>query len=239
MYHSVGEPYPSGASFPPAEFRRHLSYLTERFEIVDLPTVLDVASADQPRVALTFDGGYANFYDRALPVLREFDAPATVFVIPERIGRRNPDPASTLWMEWFDFMTGPQLRELVADPLITLGNKTLDHRRVLPAIRSHEEVVTQVRGGKRRLEREFDTSVSRFCYPSGRFDGESRAVVRDCHEYAVTTCPRFVRDDIDPTLVPRWDADLIDADTLGRRLTRTNEWRVRLRDRLDRTLGVA
>jgi len=39
-------------------------------------------------VVLTFDDGFANFAEHALPVLQRFALKATVFVVVNRIGQR-------------------------------------------------------------------------------------------------------------------------------------------------------
>lgn len=239
MYHSVGVPYPDGRTFENEEFRRHLEFLSEQFEVVRLPAVLEHHASERPRVAITFDGGYANFHENAYPVLREFDAPATVFAIPTRVGRVNDPPKSTIWTEWFDFMDADQLRTLVGDEMIEIGNKTLDHDRILPAIRDRSDLARQVNGGKEALESLLDIEVGSFCYPSGRYNDRSIAVVSEGHRLAVSTRPRFVRDGTDPMVIPRFDADAMDVATLGDRLTVSFERRARMRDRVNRVLGLS
>jgi peptidoglycan/xylan/chitin deacetylase (PgdA/CDA1 family) len=62
----------------PDLFADQLQAIKRRADIVPLDALLEPARG--PRVAITFDDGYADNHDVALPALREADAPATVFV---------------------------------------------------------------------------------------------------------------------------------------------------------------
>ena len=91
--------------------------------VVALDQVLSVRGS----VALTFDDGYRNFADVALPVLERLQFPATLFVVSGFCGRRN---------EWPDQPAGavPSLpllpwQELAAlPPSVELGAHTITHR---------------------------------------------------------------------------------------------------------------
>ncbi len=69
----------------PLCFEEHLRYLKENFEIL---SVCDILKYDGTRnaVAVTFDDGYKDFYDIALPLLKKYDFPATVFISTQNIG---------------------------------------------------------------------------------------------------------------------------------------------------------
>lgn len=75
-----------------ATFRWHMRLLAESFNVMPLHDAL-LALADQrmpPRaVSITFDDGYRSVHDLALPVLKEFGLPATVFVTSGYIGENN------------------------------------------------------------------------------------------------------------------------------------------------------
>ena len=68
-----------------AVFRRILRYLRQhRYPILDLEVmirgVLEGSPLPRRAVAITFDDGYADQFEIALPLLAEFDAPATFFL---------------------------------------------------------------------------------------------------------------------------------------------------------------
>lgn len=90
VYHAVvGEPLAvADWCFVDADvFRRQMAYLKARCRVVPLREVLDAPAQDGPPVvALTFDDGFCNNFDVVLPVLREFDLPATVFLVTGLVG---------------------------------------------------------------------------------------------------------------------------------------------------------
>ena len=76
----------------PDAFRRQMEALAASGQrVVDLYEIGDLALAPgEAAVALTFDDGYRDVLEDALPVLREHGFPATVFVVPGAIaGRRR------------------------------------------------------------------------------------------------------------------------------------------------------
>ncbi|WP_143871433.1 polysaccharide deacetylase family protein [Catenovulum sediminis] len=87
QYHHVADNTPAVTSIKPAEFQQHLQFLQENnFVIVNLADALEKIRQGQPlpakAVALTFDDGYLNLEDYALPELAKRNWPATIFVNP-------------------------------------------------------------------------------------------------------------------------------------------------------------
>ena len=215
-YHSVG----GGTydDFDPERLRRDVEYLDARYEIVDLPDVL--RPSETKRIALTFDDGYRDFYRHVVPILREYEAPATVFVIADAID----DPSFNHNERFeYEYMDRDELAELVDEELVTIGNHTQSHPR-LPDL-SPERMEDEIVGAKRRLESTFDVRVDRFCYPYNAFDGTAAGIVRETHDVGVAGRGRRepVSVETDPAAVPRvnganpaWEVrwDLSDTATL-------------------------
>ena len=71
-------------------FERQLAFLHRHFEIVALGALLNGEGsrrvASRPRCVITFDDGWRDNYDLALPILRRRGIPATIFLTTDFIG---------------------------------------------------------------------------------------------------------------------------------------------------------
>ena len=198
MYHSIGG---SGhAPIPVERFRRGLRRLVTTYDVVDLPDVIPSTPERDRKVALTFDDGYADFYEYVRPLLHEFGVPATVFVPTNCLDDRG----FTIDSGDASYLTGDQIARLVDDDLITVGNHTMSHPRLSTLDRSTIE--NEVVGGKEQLEANLETTVERFCYPYGDYDERVVDVVRRSHRYAVTVDIGTLGDSPDPHRLPRLNA---------------------------------
>ncbi len=87
IYHRVlPEPDPMLPDVPDAAmFAMQMATISRYFRVAPLQQALDDLRQGRlsvPTVAVTFDDGYADNLETALPVLQRFDVPATVFVAP-------------------------------------------------------------------------------------------------------------------------------------------------------------
>ncbi|WP_369335231.1 polysaccharide deacetylase family protein [Halorubrum ezzemoulense] len=187
-------------------FRRDLKYLTENFDIVDIPELLTGSIKGQKQLAITFDDGFSNFYSNALPVLQEFNIPATIFINYNFIGdshigkireRHNVKQVSRPIT-----MDREQINGLVDSDLVTVGNHTLTHRN-LSAVRDRDILEEEIIGGKRALEDEFGISVDRFAYPYGQYNEIAAEVVRESHSFGVGTRWSLLTENYETHKLPR------------------------------------
>jgi peptidoglycan/xylan/chitin deacetylase (PgdA/CDA1 family) len=91
MYHRVIEkdfdpddPSQAGLVTLAASFERQMKYIAKHYEVVSLETLIerlrDGSRGKHPLLAVTFDDGWKDNYDIAMPILKKHDLPATVFL---------------------------------------------------------------------------------------------------------------------------------------------------------------
>ena len=94
----------------PENFRSHLFWFQSHFEIVTLSTLIErfLNRVKSPRryLAITFDDGYENIYHYALPLLKEFRVPATVFITTDLVEKHTP-----LWVDRLEYALGHTERQ--------------------------------------------------------------------------------------------------------------------------------
>ena len=194
MYHRVSvQPAGDQLTVAPALFTRQMDILARSCRVVSLDRA--VAELDQervqPAVAITFDDGYRDFLTQALPVLRRFGLPATIFVTTRFSDQtaahpRYPNTDDRLHLDW------SELRELAASQDITIGSHTVSHP-FLPAL-ERAASWQEIADSRRLLQDRLDLPIDFFCYPSGGHGPrEVDHVAKAGFRAAVTTAPGLNR----------------------------------------------
>ena len=169
MYHSISAstaPDPHRLRVHPDRLDRHLRWLRRLglrgVGLTELLRAQDRGAADR-LVALTFDDGYTDFLDHAVPVLERHGMTATLYVVAGRMDGTN---------EWD---TGPRLPIMGPDQVRAVaaaghevGSHTMTHARLAGA--DPGTLTTEVAGSRRVLEDVLQAEVASFCYPYGTHD---------------------------------------------------------------------
>lgn len=182
MYHHIGYPPPDAnavrqdLTVSPELFTQHLIHLKNlgytSITMDDLWAALTRGTAlpAQP-VVITFDDGYDNAYDHAFPRLQDQAMVGTFFLISEFMGQPG-------------YMTWEQAQEMLEDGM-ELGNHTRTHPDLSTLDRDAQHA--QIQGAADQIEAMLDFRPRFFCYPLGRFNDDSVAVVRETGHDAATT----------------------------------------------------
>lgn len=199
MYHSI-DPSGSALSVHPADFREHVRWMASgSVRVVALPDLLQ-AGDEEDVLAVTFDDALESFGSVAAPLLIEAGIPATVFVVPDYVGRLADWNGTGGEAPVFPVLGWPELREL-ARAGVEIGSHSLKHP-VLTRL-SDELLQEEVVGSKKRIEDETGVLPRSFCYPYGAFDDRVASVAATSYEIAVTTELGPVSSVTHPFRVPR------------------------------------
>jgi len=183
LYHSVSAaPSSHIAAFavPPDTFRRHLACIVERgrtpltvSEFVAFAQGADAGLPERP-IVVTFDDGYADFAEEALPALREHGIRATLYVTTgflsngqHRRAVREPPGVMLPWSE---------LNALIAEG-VEIGAHTHTHPQ-LDTLRPRDASV-EISRSKALLEDALDHEIASFAYPHGYSSPRVRSLVRE------------------------------------------------------------
>jgi peptidoglycan/xylan/chitin deacetylase (PgdA/CDA1 family) len=199
-YHSLDDTG-SVISIAPSVFRSQMSWLAESgIRVVPLSEIRSTPAA----VALTFDDGFQNFFEHALPVLQEHRFPATIFVVSSYCGAANT------WSSQAARPSVPQLRlmawsqlEQAAKAGVMVGSHTATHPHMTRL--SAAEVEEELRLSRTTIEDRTGASVTAFAYPYGDYSVAVRQAAARHYSFACGTKLAFVSSGSDPMELPRLD----------------------------------
>jgi peptidoglycan/xylan/chitin deacetylase (PgdA/CDA1 family) len=127
--------------------------------------------------AVTFDDGFENIVENALPELEKRKIPATLFVVTEALGtargweHRGGDDTRQERV-----MSVECLSQLPSE-LVTVGSHSMTHP-MLPLIEK-KQALEELRGSRLKLEKIVNREVKLFSFPYGAFND---GVVESCRE---------------------------------------------------------
>lgn len=183
MYHIIDASIDAFIAIPPTQLKDQLAYLSDNnYQIIDLETAIKIALGQEfpsyKGVLLTFDDGYLDNIDTALPILLEYQATATLFVPTLYVGRNNRwnlrapyDKSHAGWK---------QLQQWAACGL-AIGGHTHDH---MCMVRLNElEIAETLDINNRLLEDNLGISPRAFAYPYGIYN--ERAIRQVAQRYDI------------------------------------------------------
>ena len=164
-------------SVSPSNFSNELDKIQKAgYETITFRDILSKSIPAKP-IILTFDDGYEDFYQNALPVLKSHQMKAVSFVIFEKQGG--------------DYMTANQIKELESDG-VEVGSHTLSHPDLTTV--SQDKAKTEIGESKTKLENLIGKTIISFCYPSGKVNDAVEKITKDDGYLFATTTKSGIAD---------------------------------------------
>jgi peptidoglycan/xylan/chitin deacetylase (PgdA/CDA1 family) len=194
MYHQVGEPAPRGTSYRgltvhPKSFARQMRWMHRLgyrgLSMRDLMPYLKREKVGKV-FGITFDDGFRNVFEHALPVLQTYQFTSTNYFVANQFDgsnvwdRQNGVVASDL-MSKREMLAWAQAGQEV-------GSHTLDHVH-LPEL-SLEAAREQLIRSRLVLSEMLGSEVTAFCYPYGDFEPEHQRLAQEAGYINATTTAR-------------------------------------------------
>ena len=220
-YHSV---HPTTSdSHTPELFKKQLLWLRDNgyrsVLIRDIPLLMmeNTDEDTRPWVAITFDDGYQDNVQYALPLLVEFGFVATFFIVAGMVEKGKASNSSNGYNLYPNrpMMTARNLKTLV-NAGMEVASHTMTHRMATRLMSvSPQSLVSELKESKENLENMIGTKISSFSYPNGQrgaFSPETRMLVTaQGYLAACTTMWGTVENNADIFELSRCESDSMDS----------------------------
>lgn len=171
MYQRFGESGFPATNITLAQFEAHIAELQSgSYNVLPLSEVIsalrDGRTLPDRSVVLTIDDAYGSVFREAWPRLQAANLPFTLFVSSDVIDQGYPD-----------FMTWDQLRQLAAQPTVTIGLHGSKHGHMIEA--APDANLANIKRSAQRLQEELGFAATIFAYPYGEYGTDLVEVARD------------------------------------------------------------
>ena len=171
VYHRFGDSrYPS-TNVSINDFGAHLEYLKHNgytvLTLSDAVKYLKTGSENKKVAVITIDDGYDTFLSGAMPLLRKYGYPATLFINTETVG-------SSSYLDW------DELKKLSQEG-VEIGNHSHSHAYFLNVqekerVKKFKEDVSRAQA---LIQEHLDLEPEVFAYPYGEYSPEIRKAVEE------------------------------------------------------------
>lgn len=175
MYHSISENLRNPQTISTAEFKRQMASF-QATHVISLAEGLELLKENQSLKntwVITFDDGLLDFYTTALPVLREFNYPVTVFIPTGLVGTNSKWDS---YNKTKPLMTWKQL-EGCQQWKVTFGSHTVNHTRLTEC--GDDALMGELQTSLHSLQNRLERVIPALAYPGGYHDARVRQAVHN------------------------------------------------------------
>ena len=203
IYHRFGEDKYPTTNIDLDRFKEQLEYLkTSNYRVISLQQLVlylqKGAKLPERSVVITIDDGYKSVYEKAWPLLKDYNYPFTVFLYAKATENRH-----------WDYMTWDQVKEMKAAG-VDFQNHGFAHEHMafMPSGMNMDEYRAWIRAdlavSTRILSEELEERPRFFAIPYGEYNNTLLGEVRSFgYEAILLQDPGSVSSDTDPFAIPR------------------------------------
>ncbi len=211
LYHRVSDEMRDNLTVGVEQFDRQMAWIRRHYPVVSMDDVVNgrvPRSSSRPAVAITFDDGYRDNFERAVPILLQHRIPATFFVNTGMLGtERAFDHDLAQVGRRVPVMSWEQVDRLRSHGF-TVGSHTVNHIDCGSA--DPETLQRELVQSKQDLERRLGLEKVYFAYPFGarhNITPEGIEMVQSAGYACCASAYNGLNDEIDPMNVRRIGVD--------------------------------
>lgn len=202
MYHDILPEKQVFFDVTPAEFEADLQLIRDQgLTPINLDQLVTHLTTGLPLPAkpilLSFDDGYAGHYEYVYPLLKKYGYPGVFAIYPDKVGTKKGRSS----------LTWEQLRQMAADPLVTIASHSVSHA-VLTQV-DEAQLEKEAVESKRILEQELGIPINHFVYPEGKYNERVQDWVKQAGYHSALTM-----DDLENRFAGQ-SKDLLSIDRIG------------------------
>ena len=170
FYHRIADTHPNPWSMDIGSFKEQILWMKDRFDMISMDEVqrrIKSGVNERPAISITFDDGYAENCEFALPFLIEQQVPVTYFVTTEHTTKQIPFPHDIKRGEELPVNTIESLRAL-ANAGIEIGAHTRTHPD-MGTLSDPAQIFDEIITSTREMESLLDIDIRHFAFPFGQF----------------------------------------------------------------------
>ena len=183
LYHSISNdnsPMSLNINF----FENQMKYLKNNgFETVDFNEI-DPNLKSKKQIIITFDDGYKDILNNALPILKKYNFKATSFFVTNLIGQNNSWDVKKKSYIKKEIMNPSDILQWISSGM-HIGSHSHNHVDLTKI--SEEKLLYELEFSKKFLEDKFDNKNNIFCYPYGKVNENVHYHTKKFYSKAVTT----------------------------------------------------
>jgi len=178
-YHRVADDNASPWTVSNRTFTEQINWLRRHFELISLretQRLVEIGENHRPRVCITFDDGYAENCEHAIPLLVKHRIPCMYFVTTRNVLDATPFPHDVARGKPCRPNTMEELRAM-ASAGIDIGGHTYTHAD-LGRLTDPLKLRYELAAARHDLEDALGRSIDYFAFPFGQHENLSRAAFR-------------------------------------------------------------